>query len=166
MIDCPKLRRRSSPMTNLAISSLLLLGFLALANPARSGCPPECQREQVSAYFRALDKVFQERSTVTDIDSLFSILHDEVRYLHVRYEADFQRDEWRDAFIGNLERGAYRNGPERKIGIMSVIHGKDAVAIEYAHGEVLSDGTWRGTEPLLALFRFTDGKISLIEELW
>ena len=153
-------------MTNLTLSTMLLLSFLAPVNVERADCPPACQLEQVGAYFRALDKVFQEGSTVADIDALFSILHDRVRYVHADYEADFQRDAWRAAFIGNLERGAYRNGPERQLGIMTAIHGKNAVAVQYSHGEVLPDGTRRSDEPLLVLFRFTDGRISLIEELW
>ena len=153
-------------MTNLALSTVLLLGFLAPMNVDGTGCPPECQLEQVDAYFRALDKVFQEGATVAEIDALFSILHDRVRYVHADYEADFEREAWKAAFVGNLERGAYRNGPERQIGILKVIHGKDAVAVEYSHGELQPDGTWSSGEPLLALFRFTDGQISLIEELW
>ena len=153
-------------MTNLILSTVLLLGLPAPVNFDGTDCPPECQLEQAGAYFQALDKVFRDGSTVADIDALFSILHDRVRYVHTDYEADFQREAWRSAFVSNLERGAYRNGPERQIGIMSVIHGKHAVAVEYSHGEMLPDGTWKGDEPLLALFRFTDGKISLIEELW
>jgi hypothetical protein len=153
-------------MTNVALFTAFFLSFPAPANVDRTDCPPQCQLEQVGAYFRALDEVFQEGSTIAEIDALFSILHEEVRYVHAAFEADFQREEWRAAFIGNLERGVYRNGPERQIGIMTAIHGKNAVAVEYSHGEVLSDGTWESSEPLLAVFRFRDGKISLIEELW
>lgn len=153
-------------MIHIALCTVLLLGFPSQMNSERNDCPAECQLEQVNAYFRALDNVFQRGSTVADVDALLSILHERVRYVHTEYDADFGRDAWRTAFLGNLERGAYRNGPERQIGILTVIHGKNHVAVEYAHGEVLPDGTWEGGEPLLALFTFTDGKISRIEELW
>ena len=148
----------------LSIASLVA-GFVAPLQSA-SECSPECQMEQVEAYHRALDAVFREGSTEADVDALFSILHDQVRYVHAAYEADFETDAWRAAFVGNLHRGAYRNGPERQIGILRAIHGMDAVAVEYAHGEVLPDGNWKSGEPLLVLFRFTEGRIALIEELW
>lgn len=153
-------------MTNFALCATLLVSLLAPPSADSTDCPPECQLAQVRAYFRALDDVFREGSTVAEIDTLFSLLHDRVRYVHADYDADFQREAWRSAFIRNVERGAYRNGPERRIGIITVIHGKDAVAVAYSHGEVLPDGTWNSGEPLLAMFRFTAGKISLIEELW
>lgn len=153
-------------MINFAVCTATLLCIVFSSSGDDIDCPPECQLEQVSAYFRALDKVFQEGSTVADVDDLLSILHERVRYVHTSYEADFGREDWRAAFIGNLERSAYRNGPERHIGILKVIHGKHHIAVEYSHGEVLPDGSWKGGEPLLALFRFTDGRISLIEELW
>lgn len=149
-----------------ALCMALLLVFPASAGSDNVVCSSECRLEQVRAYFRALDKVFRKGSTVADVDDLFSALHGSVRYVHGNYEADFDRQAWRAAFIGNLERGAYRNGPERRIGIQKVIHGKNHIAVEYSHGEVLADGTWKGSEPLLALFRFMDGRISLIEELW
>lgn len=129
-------------------------------------CSPECQLEQVNNYFSALDEVYREGSTVAEIDHLLSILHEDVRYIHVDYEADFDRDSWREAFIGNLERGAYRNGPENEMRISNVIHGKNYIAVEYSHGIVQPDGTFESDDPLLVLFTFTDGKISCIEELW
>lgn len=142
---------------------LLLLIFPVENAP---DCTPECQLEQVNDYFSALDEVYREGSSVADIDHLLSLLHDEVRYVHVDYEADFDRNSWREAFIGNLERGAYRNGPENEMRISNVIHGKNHIAVEYSHGIVQPDGTFESGNPLLVLFTFTDDKISLIEELW
>ena len=153
-------------MINFATCKMLLLGLLLSASSETVDCPAQWQLEQVRTYFHALDNVFRAGATVADIDHLFSALHENVRYVHVEYEADFDRESWRAAFLGNLERGAYNNGPERKIGITKVIHGKHHMAVEYSHGEVQPDGKWKSGEPLLALFRFTDGKISRIEELW
>lgn len=150
----------------LVQGKLWLLLMLTALNGTSAACPAECQLEQVNAYFEALDKVYQEGSTVADVDHLLAQLHEDVRYVHVDYGADFERDAWRAAFIGNLERGAYANGPEQKMGILTVIHGKNHAAVEYAHGAVSPDGVWEGEEPLLVLFAFTDGKISRIEELW
>ena len=153
-------------MIDTVLANMLLLAVLVSANSEGVDCSPECQLEQVTVYFQALDKVFREGSTAADIDALLSHMHERVRYVHVEYGADFDRESWRAAFLRNVERGAFNNGPERKIGILKVIHGKNHAAVEYAHGAVLPDGTWESGEPLLVLFEFTEGKISRIEELW
>lgn len=131
-----------------------------------SDCSNTCQLEQVIRYFEALDRVSQEGSTVADIDALLEGMHESVRYEHVEYEANFTRDTWRQAFVRNWERGSYSNGPEAKIGVLNIIHGKNYAAVEYANGTVTTDGRWEGSESLLVLFQFTDGQISLVRELW
>jgi hypothetical protein len=147
---------------------LLLSAFLALGVPAPAAaaeCDAECMLEAVEAYFGALDRVSRRGSRVRDVDRLLELLHPDVRYVHVEYEADFSRAEWREAFLGNLERGAYAGGPEDQIRVLSSIPGKHHLAVEYAHG-VAEDGEWEGGESCLALFGFTDGRISLVKELW
>ena len=44
--------------------------------------------------------------------------------------------------------------------------GKNHIAIEYSHGVIQENNTWQQTEPLLVIFGFKGGKISLIKELW
>ena len=129
-------------------------------------CNSTCQLKQINSYFDGLDKVARKSSSVKDIDALLALTHDEVKYIHVEYEANFTKKTWRKAFIRNLERGAYQNTDNNEIRILNTIFGKNYTAIEYSHGVVQQDGAWKQAEPRLILFGFTDGKISLIKELW
>ena len=145
----------------------LILMCLILVNTAFSAdCDSTCQLNQVNSYFSALGKVSRKNSSVSDIDSLLALTHDDIKYIHVEYEANFTKESWRKAFIRNLERGAYQNSEKNEMRITNTIFGKSHVAIEYSHGVIQEDGSWQQTEPLLVIFGFTDGKISLIKELW
>ena len=144
-----------------------LLTSLILVKPAiASSCDSECQLTQINSYFSALDKVSRKNSSIKDIDSLLSLTHDAVKYVHVEYEANFTKESWRKAFIRNLERGAYQNSVNNEVRVLNSIFGKNHTAIEYSHGVIQADGTWQQFEPLLVVFGFTNGKISLIKELW
>mgnify|MGYP000291147561 CR=1 FL=1 len=145
----------------------LVLAFLILSNTTfAASCESTCQLNQINSYFAALDKISRKDSTPDDIDSLLALTHDDVKYVHVEYEANFTKESWRKAFIRNLERGAYQNSVNNEMRIINTIFGKNYTAIEYSHGVIQQDGTWQQTEPLLVLFGFTGGKISLIKELW
>ena len=150
---------------------ILIIGFLLTnlisAKPAIAlNCDSKCQLAQINSYFSALDKVSRKNSNIKDIDSLLSLTHDDVKYVHVEYEANFTKESWRKAFIRNLDRGAYQNSFKNEIRVLNSMFGKNYSAIEYSHGVIQLDGTWQQTEPLLVVFGFTNGKISLIKELW
>lgn len=146
----------------LAGLSLLILSNLTIAK----GCEDACQIAQVKAYFSALDKVAKKGSTPADIDALLALTHDDVKYVHVEYEANFTKDTWRSAFLRNLELGRYQNTDKNQIRILNSISGKNHVAIEYSHGLIQENGEWKKTDKYLAVFGFRDGKLSLIKELW
>lgn len=129
-------------------------------------CDSKCQLSLINAYFAALDNVSRKGSTIEDINSLLKLTHDQVQYIHVDYEANFNKQTWRKAFVSNLERGAYQNSDKNRIRVTNVIYGKNHVAIEYAHGVIQDDGIWQQSDPLLVIFGFTEGKISLVKELW
>jgi len=93
-------------------------------------------------------------------------MHADVKYIHVEYEASFDKESWRKAFVRNLERDAYQNTNENEQRVLKAILGKNHVAVEYSHGVIQKDGTWQQKKPLLVLFGFTEGKISLVKELW
>ncbi len=140
----------------------LILSNIATA----SSCDSTCQLDQIKSYFSALDKVSRKGLSIEDIDSLLALMHDNVKYIHVEYEANFDKESWRKAFIRNLKRGAYQNTVKNEKCIINSILGKNHIAIEYSHGVTQENGTWQQTEPLLVLFGFTEGKISLVKELW
>lgn len=150
-----------------AIKSAFLLICLALSNVVfAEDCQSTCQLEQVKAYFSALDKISKKGSTSRDIDALLSLTHDQVKYIHVEYQANFDKKAWRIAFIRNLKRGAFNKNQENEVRVINSISGKNHIAIEYSDGVVQPDGSWQQIKPRLVLFAFTKGKISLIKELW
>ncbi|WP_340681022.1 hypothetical protein [Paraglaciecola sp.] len=153
-------------MKYIWIIGLILAGLVSSKATLASDCDATCQLAQINSYFSALDKVSLKNSTINDIDSLLALTHDDVKYIHVEYEANFTKDTWRKAFIRNLDRGAYQNSVKNEIHVLNSIFGKNYTAIEYSHGVIQPDGTWQQTEPLLVVFGFTNGKISLIKELW
>lgn len=109
-------------------------------------------------YFERLFKVFSAGSKASDVDALFGLMHDEVRYEHFEFQANFSKSEWYEAFLGNLERGAYQMTVDERIMKTNVIYGKSHAAVEYRYANK--------DEKLLILFGFKDGKISLVRELW
>jgi len=150
---------------------ILKIGFvlmcLFLANRAFAvSCDSTCQLNQINSYFAALDKVSRKNSNIKDIDLLLALTHDEVKYVHVEYEANFTKESWRKAFVRNLKRGAYQNSADNEMRVINTIFGKNHIAVEYSHGVIQQSGIWQPTDSLLVIFGFKDGKISLIKELW
>lgn len=145
---------------------LLMIFLLVAKSTFADECAYDCQIAEVNQYFNALDNVALSGSTIADIDTLLALTHAQVQYVHVEYQANFNRKSWREAFIRNLNRGFYQNKPSQQTRVMRTIAGKHHLAVEYAQGELQADGSWKHDTPLLAIFGFTDGKISLIRELW
>ena len=115
-------------------------------------CDEYCQLEQVKAYFFALDKVAKKGSTSSDVDALLALTHDDVKYIHVQYEANFTKDTWRKAFLRNIELGRYQKTDKNQIRILNSIEGKNHIAIEYSHGVIQANGKWEKTNKYLAIF--------------
>jgi len=155
-------------MKNILIACLVFIGlnYANTASASASSCDTSCQLDLVNSYFIALDKIAKKGSSSKDIDFLLSLMHDDVKYIHVEYQANFDKNSWRKAFIRNLERGAYQKNESNEIRVLSSISGKNYMAIEYSHGIIQADGIWQESKPLLVIFGFTDSKISLVKELW
>jgi hypothetical protein len=142
--------------------SFIILSYSSMAKD----CDEYCQLEQVKSYFSALDKVAKKGSTSSDVDALLALTHVDVKYIHVQYGANFTKDSWRKAFLRNIELGRYQKTDKNQIRILNSIVGKNHIAIEYSHGIIQANGKWEKTNKYLAIFGFTDGKLSLIKELW
>ena len=96
----------------------LLLTLAILLSPAASQaaeCSEECQLAQVRAYFAQLDAVMRKGSSAADVDALFRLFDEDVKYQHIEYGADFDRAAWKEAFLRNLENGSYNRGPQDQI---------------------------------------------------
>ena len=147
---------------------LLVIGlFLSFASSASEAeCDSECKLAQIEVYFDNIDKISKKGSTEKEIEAFLAHVHDDVKYEHLEYGADFTKDVWRSAFLRQLNRGSYNDGPESEARILNVIYGKHHAAVEYSYGKVEADGTWNKSTPYFALFGFKERKISLIREYW
>jgi len=129
-------------------------------------CDKQCKLEQVEIYFNNIDRVFKQDSSQQDIEAFIAHVHDEVKYQHPEYGADFNKKSWREAFLKQLQLGSYDSGPKDEARILNAIDGKQHMAVEYSYGKKQADGSWQAGKPFLALFGFKDGKISLVREYW
>ncbi|MFC3032744.1 hypothetical protein ACFOEE_09450 [Pseudoalteromonas fenneropenaei] len=153
-------------MRTLMQIGLVLVGLCFTPVGVAGECDSECQLSQVKAYFGALDKVARKGSSVADIEALLMLMHPEVSYVHIEYDANFDKASWRRAFMRNLELGRFNNSTAQEQRILKSINGKNHLAVEYAHGVVDGEGKWHADAPLLALFGFRDGQIVMVKELW
>lgn len=128
-------------------------------------CELNCQFKLVNEYFDLLNAISKQGSTVNDVEKLISAMHDDVEYIHVRFGADFNKTSWQKAFLRNLRKGFYTATPKQEMRILRSISGKGYLAVEYAHGAIKND-KWIPEEGQLVLFGFTDGRISMVKELW
>jgi hypothetical protein len=137
--------------------SLIVVCLFSL-NTYASGFNSHNMDRITDQYFERLFKVFSEGSSEADLQALFGLMHDELRYQHFEYEADFSRSEWYEAFLNNLNRGAFQMTGAERIVKTNVIYGKSHAAVEYRYANK--------DEKLLILFGFKDGQIVLVRELW
>lgn len=147
----------------------ILMMWTICASASSNDCDSACKEAQIKSYFKRLSAVYKEGSTSADVDRLFELLAPDVRYVHKEYEANFERAEWRDAFIGNLKRGAYGKDESELIEVTKLIHGRRYSAVEYRYMRRRDDGTLEPADDqggLLALFGFDGERIALIEEYW
>jgi hypothetical protein len=105
-------------------------------------------------------------SNENDINLFLDSLHEKVRYLHSQYEADFDKNIWRAAFLKHINNGRYQNSKEATTTINKVIHGHNIAAVEFISRNNDKDGNLIIAPPRLAIFKFQDGKISFIQDHW
>lgn len=146
----------------------LTLSLLMLATSSLSAyaCDQACKKDEIDSYLSHIVKIFVRGSTEADIDKFLNQLHDEVKYEHSEYGADFDKLKWREAFVHQLKLGSYTDEPTLDGRVLNIIYGKQHAAVEYTYGEVDSQGVWKAGHIKFALFGFKDGKISLIREYW
>jgi hypothetical protein len=156
--------------------SICLLG-LGLAAPAANAATGTVKQARVCAatevpaeicdYFSAIEIIFRRGSTENDVERLFELVSEDVRYIHETYEAEFERGPWREAFLRNVRSASYTEPADFCIKVTNFIPGNGYAAVEYEYGRTDSNlCVARGDGRKLALFATRDGKIRLIRELW
>lgn len=147
------------------LSIALIAVGLSIPAFADDACGRECQTTLIDEFHRGIDAILRRGSSAQDIDGLLEPLHDDVRYIHTEYSADFDKETWRAAFLRALHAGRYNGGPGDGTTIQKIIFGDSHVAVETIVRST-RDGKLRVSEPRLRLFGFTDGKISLVRDFW
>ncbi|WP_416306721.1 hypothetical protein [Neptunicella sp. SCSIO 80796] len=156
-------------MRKLLISLVAMLPLMLIYSLAYAGeCNQQCQKKAVDTYFEQLSSIYRKGSKASDIDALFSSLSPSVHYEHLNYGASFNGSDWKQAFISNLNRGAYTSEQNQSIRVEQYIHGNGFVAVAYSYGLIQKNGCWtpEGDQNLLALFGLSNGQISSVKEYW
>lgn len=139
------------------------------AAPAGSGaaCGDRGVPGPICSYFSAMESIFRRGSTADDVERLFELVTDDVRYVHETYDAAFEHGAWREAFLRNVESAAYGEPADFCFRITNYIPGNGFAAVEYEYGhEDAGTCVSRQDGRKLVLFETREGKIRLIQELW
>lgn len=156
-----------SPMKKPLLYVILWLLIMAPLGAIAAETGVDGRLSLIRTYFARLDVIYREGSSVADIDALFELFHEDVRYEHVAYEAEFDNSAWRQAFLDNLKRGAYKKGTFESTSILKTIPGSSHVAVEYAYGRRNEAGSWtQESAGMLILFGFQGDRIILVREYW
>ncbi len=149
---------------------ILFLGLIMLSTSKISAnaqdCLNDCQPRLIQSYYHKLDKLTMRGSTEQDVTLFLDSLHENVKYIHSQYEADFDKNTWRTAFLRGVNSGRYQDSIDAKTTINKIIHGHNVAAVEFVSRNNDKDGNLIVAPPRLAMFKFQDGKISFIQEHW
>jgi ketosteroid isomerase-like protein len=115
-------------------------------------------------YYELNLKVFQEGSTLEDIDTIFNLFTDDFTYVHIKYGGVYTRQDLYNGYKTNLEKGSY-NGRIFDIKINNRIIGLKAATVNKSFITKEDNQIKEGNEQM-SLFEFRDGKISKIVEYW
>lgn len=160
----------------MRVLSLICVVFFAFTGTAEMqkgalasdpSCSRKCQVKLITEYYQNIDKIMMTGSSMQDVEHFLSLLHDDVRYIHVEYEADFTKDVWRKAFKRQMDKGSYDSPQSAVTTVANIIHGHRVAAVEFIDRyKDDTTGELKVTPPRLAIFTFQEGKIVKIEDMW
>ncbi len=118
----------------------------------------------LNQYYKLNLKVFQENSTLEDIDNIFNLFTDDFTYVHPKYGGVYTREDLYNGYKRNQDKSGY-DGSVIDIKIENIIYGLNAITVSKRF-ITKEDGKTVEGEPQMALFEFKDGKIFMIKEYW
>ena len=119
----------------------------------------------LEAYYELNIKVFQENSTVADIDSIFNLFTEDFTYVHSKYGGTYSREDLYNGYVRNQKAGGY-DGSVADIKVLNKITGLNAIAVVKRFIERDDNGNLTDGEDQMAVFEFRNGQISRITEYW
>ncbi|KGJ88758.1 nuclear transport factor 2 family protein [Thalassotalea sp. ND16A] len=115
----------------------------------------------VTEFITLSDKTKVKGAVVSDIENVALLLAEDMRYQHPNYSADLTKKE----FIQGLKN--YMGVADSlSTEIIDKIEGLNAISITYVSTTEMNGATEVDKKPLMRLFEFNDGKITLIKEYW
>jgi ketosteroid isomerase-like protein len=118
----------------------------------------------LNQYYKLNLKVFQQNSTLKDIDNIFELFTDDFTYVHPKYGGIYSREDLYDGYKRNQKNGGY-DGSVMDIKIENIIYGLNAITVSKRFITKQEGKRVEGNEQM-ALFEFKNGKISKIKEYW
>ena len=118
----------------------------------------------LTKYYNLNLKMFQEGSTVEDVDNAFNLFTDDFTYTHSKFNGFYTRESLYKSALRNLTEGNY-DGRVTDFKIESKIIGLKAAAVQKRFVEK-KGGVIVESELQMTLFEFRDSKISRIVEYW
>ncbi|MCK0178427.1 nuclear transport factor 2 family protein [Flavobacteriaceae bacterium S0862] len=115
-------------------------------------------------YYKLNLKVFQQNSTLEDIDNIFEFFTDDFTYVHSKYGGVYTREDLYNGYKRNQSKGGY-DGSVIDIKIENIMYGLNAITVSKRF-ITKEDGKDVIGETQMALFEFKDGKIFMIKEYW
>ncbi len=147
------------------ITTFLLLGGFTIAQSQNSiNTHQDSLNHLLNEYYRLNVIIFQENSTIADIDNLFALFAGDFTYVHEKYGGVYTRQDLYDGYKRNQENGGY-DGEVTDIRINNKIVGRNAIAVNKSFIKQMNGEEMIG-EPQMALFEFKNGKIFRITEYW
>ncbi len=120
--------------------------------------------DALNEYYKLNLKVFQQNSTLEDINNIFELFTDDFTYVHPKYGGVYTREDLYNGYKRNQENGGY-DGSVIDIKIENIIYGLNAITVSKRF-ITKEDGKVVEGEQQMALFEFKDGKIFMIKEYW
>ena len=118
----------------------------------------------LNQYYKLNLKVFQQNSTLKDIDIIFELFTDDFTYVHPNYGGVYTREDLYKGYKRNQGNGGY-DGSVVDIQIENSIYGLNAITVSKRFITKENGKTVEG-DAQMALFEFKNGKIFMIKEYW
>ncbi|MBQ4915856.1 nuclear transport factor 2 family protein [Maribacter sp. MMG018] len=118
----------------------------------------------LNQYYKLNLKVFQQNSTIEDIDNIFELFTDDFTYVHPKYGGIYTREDLYNGYKRNQSNGGY-DGSVVDIKIENSIYGLNAITVSKRFIKK-EDGKVVKGDKQMALFEFKGGKIFMIKEYW
>lgn len=117
--------------------------------------------EVVEQFIELTDKTKVKGATQKDIDAVANLLSEQMRYQHPNYNADLTKTEFIEGLIRYMGVVDAMNTK-----VIETITGANSVAITFISTTVMDGKTDVDKKPLMRLFEFKQGKITLVKEYW